>query len=143
MAAASTTPAAASMPDKQNVRSFDDLQAPKNLAIKFINAKVNGIISAATAAYREGVAVIDYTNCLELSAITQIAHEPVNNGVIASFDKNSVWTVTGTSYLTSLTIDDGATIVAPGGKTLTMTVDGVKTKISPGTYKGKIVMAVI
>ncbi len=139
-AASSFMPVAAS---KQNVRSFDDLQEPKNLEIKFVNAKVKGVISAAVAAYREGVTVIDYINCLELSAITQTARETVNNGVIVSFDKNSVWTVTGTSYLTSLTIDDGATIVAPSSKTLTMTVDGVKTKISPGAYKGKIVMAVI
>jgi len=120
----------------------EDQQGVKNLDLKFANAKVNGIISAATAAYREGVVVIDVSNCEELSAVTQTAHEPVNNGVIVSFDKSSVWTVAGTSYLTSLTVAKGAVIKAPEGKTLTMTVDGVKKSIETGTYKGKIVITV-
>jgi len=120
----------------------EDQQGVKNLDLKFANARVNGIISAATAAYREGVAVIDVSNCEELSAVTQTAHEPVNNGVIVSFDKNSVWTVAGTSYLTSLTVAKAAVIKAPEGKTLTMTVDGVNKPIGVGTYKGKIVLTV-
>jgi hypothetical protein len=123
--------------------SYDDLQVPKNLELKFVNTTVKGVISAATAAYKEGVTTIDPTNCLELSAVTQTAHEAVNNGVIVFFDNDSAWVVTGTSYLTSLTIDDGATVIAPNGKTLTMTVDGAKTKIAPGTYKGKIVLTVV
>jgi hypothetical protein len=122
--------------------SYDDLQVPKNLELKFVNTTVKGVISAASAAYEEGVTTIDPTNCLELSAVTQTAHEAVNNGVIVSFDTDSAWVVTGTSYLTSLTIDDGATVVAPNGKTLTMTVNGVKIKVAPGAYKGKIVMTV-
>jgi hypothetical protein len=117
-------------------------QGVKNLDLKFTNAKVNGVISAAKAAYKEDVVVIDTSNCKELSMVTQTAHEPVNNGVIVSFDKDSVWTVAGTSYLTSLTVAGGAVIRAPEGKTLTMTVDGVKTEIVPGTYTGKIVITV-
>jgi hypothetical protein len=119
-----------------------DQQGVKNLDLKFANAKVNGVISAATGAYKEGVVLIDASNKNELSAITQTAHEPVNNGVIVSFDEKSVWTVTGTSYLTSLTVAKGAVIKAPEGKTLTMTVDGVKKPIGEGTYKGKIVITV-
>jgi len=120
----------------------EDQQGVKNLDLKFANARVNGIISAATAAYRKGVAVIDVSNCEELTAVTQTAHEPVNNGVIVSFDKDSVWTVAGTSYLTSLNIAKGAVIKAPEGKTLTMTVDGVKTAIKAGAFNGKIVLTV-
>jgi hypothetical protein len=85
---------------------------------------------------------IDVRNCEDMSNVTQTAHEPVNNGVIVSLDKDSVWTVAGKSYLTSLTIAEGAIIKAPEGKSLTMTVDGVKTEIAPGTYTGKIVMTV-
>jgi len=122
--------------------SYDDLQVPKNLELNFVNTTVKGVISAATAAYKEGVTTIDPSNCLELSAVTQTAHEAVNNGVIVSFDGDSAWVVTGTSHLTSLTIGDGAAVVAPNGKMLAMTVNGVKTKVAPGTYKGKIVMTV-
>ena len=84
--------------------------------------------------------VIDPNNSLDLTRITQAAQEPVNNGVIVSFDKDSVWTVAGTSYVTSLTIAKGAVIKAPKGKTLTMTVNGVKTQIAPGKYTGKIIL---
>jgi uncharacterized Zn-binding protein involved in type VI secretion len=117
-------------------------QGVKNLDLKFAKAKVSGIISAAKAAYKEDVVVIDASNCKEISAVTQTAHEPVNNGVIVSFDKDSVWTVAGTSYLTSLTVAKGAVIKAPKGKTLTMTVNGTKKPITAGTYRGKIVLTV-
>jgi len=118
------------------------MQGVKNLNLKFAKAEVNGIISAANAAYKEGLAVIDASNNTELGAVKQTAAEPINNGVIVSFDKDSVWTVAGTSYLTSLTVAEGAVIKAPEGKTLTMTVDGVKKEIAPGTYTGKIVLNV-
>jgi hypothetical protein len=118
------------------------LQGVKNLDLKFANAKVDGIISAATAAYKEGIVVIEPDDYKELSTVTQTAAEPINNGVIVSFDKDCVWTVAGTSYLTSLTLAPGAVIKAPRGKTLTMTVDGVKKEIAPGTYTGKIALKV-
>jgi hypothetical protein len=117
-------------------------QGVKNLDLKFANAKVNGIISAATAAYKQGVVVIEPDDYKELGAVMQTAHEPVNNGVIVSFDKDSVWTVAGTSYLTSLTIAKGASITAPKGYSVTMTVDGVKTAIKAGKYSGKIALTV-
>ena len=118
------------------------MQGVKNLDLKFIKAKIKGVISAATAAYREGVTVIDVSNNKEISAVTQTAHEPVNNGVIVSLDKDCVWTVAGTSYLTSLTVARGAVIKAPEGRTLVMTVNGSKKAIAPGTYAGKIVMTI-
>jgi hypothetical protein len=133
-------PDEATMPD---LPPQEERQGPRNLDLKFANARVKGVISAATAVYQEGITVIDeYVNGWDSDSIVQTAHEPVNNGVIVSFDKNSIWTVTGTSYLTSLTVANGAGIKAPEGKTLTMTVDGVKKTIVPGTYRGKIVISV-
>jgi hypothetical protein len=117
-------------------------QGVKNLDLKFANAKVNGIISAATAAYKEGVVVIEADDYKELGSVKQTVQDPVNNGVIVSFDKDSVWTVAGTSYLTSLTIASGASITAPKGYGVTMTIDGAKKEIKAGTYKGKIVLTV-
>jgi hypothetical protein len=118
-------------------------QGVKNLDLRFTNVKVKGVISAAKASYRDGVTVIDVSNNKELGAITQTACEPVNNGVIVSLDKDCVWTVTGTSYLTSLTVIEGAVIQAPKGKKLIMTVDGEDRELVPDTYNGKIVMKVI
>jgi len=65
----------------------------------------------------------------------------VNNGVIVSLTNGSVWTVTGTSYLTGLTIDNG-TITAPEGNKVIMTVNGKRTEIKTGrTYTGDIVIS--
>jgi hypothetical protein len=70
------------------IRMMDNThtQGIKNLDLKFINAEVEGIISAATAAYKEGLTVIDASNNRELGAVKQTAAEPINNGVIVSFD---------------------------------------------------------
>jgi len=126
----------------EGLMDTESRQGVKNLDLKFAGARVNGIISAATAVYKEGVAIIDAVNSKELNAVTQTAREPVNNGVIVSFDKDSVWTVAGTSYLTSLTIADGAKITAPKGYSVTMTVDGAAKAIKTGAYKGNIVLKV-
>ena len=65
-----------------------------------------------------------------------------NYGISAAFSGDSVWTVTHDSYLGSLTIEDSASITAPSGYKLSMTVDGKKTDIKAGTYTGKIVITV-
>ena len=59
-----------------------------------------------------------------------------------SVDTGAVWEVGETMSLSSLTIAEGATIKAPEGKCLTMTVEGVERGITPGTYKGDIVLTV-
>ncbi len=65
-----------------------------------------------------------------------------NFGISASFTDDSVWTVTHDSYLGSLTIKDNASITAPKGYKLTMTVDGKETDIKAGSYEGEIVITV-
>jgi hypothetical protein len=120
-----------------------DLRGPKNLGLTLTNVRIEGVISSATQSYREGLTVIREDNRYELSNITQKAAETVNNGVVVSLDKDSVWIVTGNSYITSLTIAKGAEVKAPEGKSLTMLVDGKKIKISAGKYTGKIQMIVM
>ena len=63
-------------------------------------------------------------------------------GIKVSLDKNSRWIVDKTSYLTGLTIDDGASLTAPKGSRINMTVDGVAKKIKPGSYEGRIILTV-
>jgi len=71
--------------------------------------------------------------------------------VIAS---NTTTIVNTTTQLSKLTIEDNASIAAPDGYSLTMTVDGIETgqvlktwsgidyKFAPGAYQGDIVLAV-
>ena len=52
------------------------------------------------------------------------------------------WVVTETTHLYELTIKEGAKVIAPEGKFLTLTVNGCGRPIKPGYYKGDVVVAV-
>lgn len=111
----------------------------KNMVLTFDKADVTGVISATTAKHaKDTITAEDYKL---LGEVANTPSEAVNNGVIVTLT-NSSWTVTGTSYLTSLTITEGSAVKAPEGSTLTMTVNGVKKPIAAGTYKGAITLAV-
>ena len=127
--------------EKQN---YDDgLRGPKNLVLNLNNTRIEGQISSATAAYREGLTEIEEDLRLEMSNITQTAAPTVNNGVHVCMDTNSTWVVTDTSYLTKLELGKASQVKAPAGKTLTMTVDGKETELLPGGgYQGHIVLTV-
>jgi hypothetical protein len=64
------------------------------------------------------------------------------HGVSLTLNSGSLWNVTGESTLTALTVADGASIKAPRGYKLTMTVNGAAKAIKPGTYNGKITITV-
>ena len=128
-----------SPPDRHN---GDDLKGAKNLGVNLTNTTVVGRISAATQAYREGLNLINWNNRDELSNVTQTAALPVNNGVVVTLDAASVWQVTGDCYLTGLTLAQGAKLIAPEGKTLTMKVNGQVVEPQTGSYTGLIELAV-
>jgi hypothetical protein len=98
-----------------------------------------GVITASAARYAK-----DALTSADYKLVSEVKNTPgaaVNNGVIVGL-YNSTWTVTGTSYLTSLTIGDGSSVVAPKGQKLTMTVDGAAKPIKAGGYEGAIVLNV-
>ena len=59
-----------------------------------------------------------------------------------NLDAGSTWVVDKTTSLKSLTIAEGATLKAPEGYSVTMSVDGVGTAIQSGAYTGKIVLTI-
>jgi hypothetical protein len=113
--------------------------AGKNLVLKLERANITGLITASRA--RHAKSIITSEDYKMLGEVTNRPGPAVNNGVILSMDA-STWTVTGTSYLTSLTIDEVSVVKAPEGSKVTMTVDGVPTAIKAGSYKGNIVITV-
>ena len=117
-----------------------DLSGPRNLGLNLKNARITGIISAAHQFYRDGLKEITPENRIGLSNITQKAAPVVNNGVIVTLDGQSTWTVTGTSYLTSLTLEEGAAVRAPQDQHLTATLNGQPLELKPGSYQGEIVL---
>ncbi len=76
----------------------------------------------------------DYTMNLRMRAE---AAPTMNNPVSLTLSNGSSWMVTGSNYLSSLTIDETSSISGMG---VVMTVDGVETEIEPGTYTGEIVL---
>ncbi len=106
-----------------------------NMAVNFDNASITGVITAAAATHLQEEL---YINAEDYKLFGVLEHTPcpaVNNGVLVSLTNGSVWTVTGDSYLTSLTTD--ATAVIEG----VVTVNGqvVDTSIG-GTWVGDIVV---
>lgn len=108
--------------------------------VTFNNATIKGAITTATAT-AAGTPSIDAPYYIGDVINTYCA---TNNeyGVTASLDADSNWVVDKTSYLTGLTIADGAKITAPEGYKVTMTVNGAETNIAAGTYNGVIVLTV-
>jgi hypothetical protein len=129
-------------PDMEFFMDETKFYGPRNIGITLENVRINGIISSATQAYKEGLEVINRYNLTELGNITQTAAPAINNGVVLSLDKDSEWTVAGTSYINSLTLAEGAVVKAPAGKKLSVTVDGKAVELAAGEYKGAIVLEI-
>jgi hypothetical protein len=111
----------------------------RNLILTFDKSKVNGVITASAAKHvKDPIAPEDYKM---LGEVTNTPGAAINNGVNVNLT-SSTWTVTGTSYLTSLTIGKGSAVAAPQGQKLTMTVNGKAKPIRAGIYKGEIVLQV-
>ena len=131
-------------PGAEKLRGFigDALMGAKNLDVCLENATVNGLISAANAFYQDGLTQITRENCEELSNIAQIPAPPVNNGVIVTVGDGGVWNVTGTCYLTKLTIGKNGVVAGAQGSRLVMTVDGAEREVKPGVYTGHIRLSI-
>ena len=114
---------------------------PINLVLDFVDTQYSGALSATRTHHR--TTHITPENNYELGMVENTLCPAVNNGVIARFDESSSWAVTKTCYLTALTLEPGAKVLAPDGKRLTMLVDGTETPIQPGTYTGNIEMKLI
>jgi len=125
----------------------ETVSGSKNLGLTFNKAGITGVISSSDALhYYNGkyYPKIGKDSYMAFNRVINTPSQAVNNGVIVTLTNGSRWTVTGTSYLTKLVVENGSDVAAPSGRTLTMTVDnGVPiTNIAAGEYKGNIVLTV-
>jgi hypothetical protein len=106
----------------------------QNLVVNLTGTHLRGVISASATSH--AVSVIGAAEYEQLGRVSNTAQPAVNNGVIVTLGAGSTWAVTGTSYLTSLTVEQGAAITGA-----TVTVNGTKTAVARGTtYAGAIVV---
>ncbi|MFF7986165.1 hypothetical protein ACFZDK_44870 [Streptomyces sp. NPDC007901] len=111
------------------------------MVLTFEGSTVEGVISATKTKHR--VSSIDSSTFYELGIVTNTVQAAVNNGVVVQLNSGSAWTVTGTSYLTSLTLAADAAVKAPRGKSVKLTVDGTETALAAGSsYTGALVLTV-
>jgi hypothetical protein len=119
---------------------YNGMRAGLNLVLHFAASRVTGVITATLAEHF--VEVIDSSNWWELGHVTNTARPAINNGVIVTLTGGSNWTVTGTSYLTALTLDATSAVTGSRGGNVTMTVNGTPTAVTPGgSYTGAIVLS--
>ncbi|MFJ9380714.1 hypothetical protein [Streptomyces sp. NPDC101455] len=113
----------------------------QNLSLSFTRSSVRGVISATTAKHR--VSTITITEYREISEVTNTPTPVVNNGVVVTLGAGSTWTVTGTSHLSALTLASDASVRAPSGRTVRLTVDGTPTAITAdASYTGALTLTV-
>ncbi|WP_327699733.1 hypothetical protein [Streptomyces sp. NBC_00459] len=120
---------------------YNAMRTGKNLVLSFRRSSVEGVVSASAS--QHAVPTITSAEWRHINHVTNTPQPAVNNGVILKLAAGARWTVTGTSYLTRLVLDATATVEAPSGKTVTLTVNGTPTALTPGaTYSGALVLTV-
>ena len=112
-----------------------------NLVLNFASSEVTGVITATVAEHL--VDTIDSSNWWQLGHVSNTPQAVINNGVIVALADGSAWTVTGTSYLSALSLDATSRVTGPRGRKVAMTVNGTPTAITAGArYTGAIMLTV-
>ncbi len=106
-----------------------------NMALNFDNCVINGVITSASADHLQEEMYVNEEDYKLFGVLIHTAAPAVNNGVIVSLAGDSVWNVTGDSYLTSLTVEAGSVING------TVTVDGQAVDTAAGgSWTGDILV---
>jgi hypothetical protein len=122
--------------------------AASAMDVTFKNASITGAITTATVKHALGPngeeVDMGHPELYKLigSVTNTFCDTKEKFGLKVSLDEKSKWVVDETSYLSGLTIAEGAGITAPDGYNLKMTVGGATKPIKAGEYKGKIVLTV-
>ena len=126
---------------------YTSMTSLNDVVVTFEKATITGAITTATAQHAVGpngerLVMQDKTDLYYLigEEIPTYSATDEKYGMKVSLDADSTWVVSKTSYLTSLSLAEGAVVGAPEGQRVTMTVNGAKKPITAGTYEGKIVL---
>ncbi len=124
-------------------------EAYQALDVTFDNATITGVISSSYANHVDadgnilpGGTVIEADTTLDchlgIGRLVNTAAATINNPVYLTLENGAEWIVTGTSYLSSLTVDETSTITG------IVTVNGETVDVTGGgTWEGEIVVEAI
>ena len=120
---------------------YNGMRDGRNLVVNLDHSSLRGVVSSSTT--KHAIDTITDADWKQISEVTNTVSPAVNNGAILALTDGASWTPTGTSYLTSLSIDATSHVAAARGRHLTVTVDGVPTTLRAGhTYTGQITVQV-
>ncbi len=113
---------------------------PQNLLLTLDRVNYSGAVTTGVQYHRnfkpgERIYIKD---ALEIGNVGVTPRGGLSNGLLVKLENGSVWTVTGESHITSLTVSEDSAVRAPAGKTLTMMVNGEVIAPAPGTWRGEI-----
>ena len=122
--------------DFYNAVGYTKTAGELNMALNFDNTEITGVITSSSSDHLKDELYINEEDYRLFGVLENTPCPAVNNGVIVSLANGSVWTVTGVSYLTSLTVDRGS------GVNGVVTVDGAAVDVSSGgSWTGEIVVS--
>jgi len=109
----------------------------QNLSVSLDNASITGVISSGTQKHTlaEPGEVVTKQTYYKIGHVKVTPSQAVCNGSIVALKNGSTWNVTGTSYITSLTVDATSSVVIPAD--MIITVNGKTT--SAAELKGAAV----
>jgi predicted peptidase len=106
----------------------------------FLAGTSGAALAAAATGLLGGRASAQASSSLPAPQVTDEGPIPANKEKIV---EKGVWVVKESGALRYLKIAEGASLAAPAGKSLTMTVNGIGTAAQPGSYRGDIFLTVL
>lgn len=122
-----------------------------DLAVVLSGTSLRGVVSSSVGLHEKETLVSVWDSNGQtgsedyklLGKLTNYVFPSVGNDTSLSLENGSIWTVTGTSYLTSLSVDSSSTITSEDGYKVSLTIDGTECPlVSRGTRTGSIVLTV-
>ena len=106
----------------------------QNVSLTLENVRLSGVISSGIQSHRhlQPGARITMETAYEIGNVTAAAAPTQSNGMLVTLDGQSCWTVTGTSYLSRITLRDPAQLAGR------LFVDGQEISVPRGTYAGHL-----
>jgi hypothetical protein len=121
---------------------IDSRTAQGDMRIALRHASLQGAISTATALPATEQKPTESTYYLIGDVKNILAPATGPYGLALSLDGSSSWTVAKSSYLTRLTLAEGARVIAPRGYEVHLQVDGNVEPLRAGRYLGRILLDV-
>ena len=115
----------------------EGVRTPRSLDVTLDGARITGAISLGQDTWEVTHFASGDTASQEIgyAAATLLgAYHEAGYGLDLTLKNGAVWTVDETSFLTSLTVEEGSSVDG------SMTVDGVPVELVPGVYTGSIVL---